>query len=51
MYHWDLPVSLQELGGWANPKIIEYFVNYSNFLFKTFGADVSNQHRCVCNML
>lgn len=40
IYHWDLPVCLQELGGWANPKIIEYFANYSDFLFKTFGADV-----------
>lgn len=48
MYHWDLPVSLQELGGWANPNIIEYFKNYADFLFKTFGSQVSNQHRCVC---
>uniref|UniRef100_A0A2H8TJA5 Lactase-phlorizin hydrolase n=1 Tax=Melanaphis sacchari TaxID=742174 RepID=A0A2H8TJA5_9HEMI len=40
MYHWDLPNCLQDLGGWANPNIIEYFVNYACFLFKTFGSQV-----------
>ncbi|XP_060850736.1 lactase/phlorizin hydrolase-like [Rhopalosiphum padi] len=40
MYHWDLPNILQNLGGWSNPNIIEYFVNYSDFLFRTFGSQV-----------
>jgi len=40
MYHWDLPNSLQNLGGWVNPYIIEYFVNYADFLFRTFGSQV-----------
>jgi len=40
MYHWDLPNSLQDLGGWSNPNIIGYFVNYADFLFRTFGSQV-----------
>ncbi|XP_027837389.2 lactase/phlorizin hydrolase-like [Aphis gossypii] len=40
MYHWDLPNILQDLGGWSNPNIIEYFVNYASFLFRTFGSKV-----------
>lgn len=41
MHHWDLPQSLQELGGWANPILVEYFSNYASFLFETFGEQVS----------
>ncbi|KAL4121990.1 hypothetical protein QTP88_014405 [Uroleucon formosanum] len=40
MYHWDLPNILQDLGGWSNPNIGEYFKNYANFLFKTFGSQI-----------
>ncbi|XP_025206928.1 lactase-phlorizin hydrolase-like [Melanaphis sacchari] len=40
MYHWDLPNCLQDLGGWSNPNIIEYFVNYASFIFRTFGSQV-----------
>jgi beta-glucosidase/6-phospho-beta-glucosidase/beta-galactosidase len=40
IYHWDLPNILQDLGGWSNPNIVEYFVNYANFVFKTFGKQV-----------
>ncbi|XP_050535529.1 myrosinase 1-like [Daktulosphaira vitifoliae] len=40
IYHWDLPESLQVLGGWANDNIIRYYVNYANFVFKTYGNKV-----------
>ncbi|XP_050532041.1 myrosinase 1-like isoform X2 [Daktulosphaira vitifoliae] len=40
IYHWDLPQSLQVLGGWANENIIRYYVNYANFVFKTYGNKV-----------
>ncbi|XP_050419975.1 lactase/phlorizin hydrolase-like [Adelges cooleyi] len=40
IYHWDLPQSLQKIGGWANSNIVRYFTNYCEFVFKTFGDKV-----------
>lgn len=37
LYHWDLPQKLQNIGGWANPLVTDYFANYAEFLFKEFG--------------
>lgn len=37
IYHWDLPLALQEAyGGWESREIIEDFVNYATVLFETF---------------
>lgn len=29
MHHYDLPQSLQDLGGWTNPIVAEYFMDYA----------------------
>lgn len=29
LYHWDLPESLHQRGGWTNPESVEWFANYA----------------------
>ncbi|KAH0621363.1 hypothetical protein JD844_022550 [Phrynosoma platyrhinos] len=40
LFHWDLPQTLQDLGGWQNESIISAFVDYASFCFGTFGDRV-----------
>jgi beta-glucosidase len=42
LYHWDLPQSLQDRGGWGNRQTADHFADYAATLFGALGDRVSH---------
>jgi beta-glucosidase len=42
LYHWDLPLTLQQKGGWANREIVSHFSDYVSFCINHFGDRVKH---------
>lgn len=40
MYHWDHPQEIEDMGGWTNEMIVDWFVDYARVLFQELGGSV-----------
>lgn len=40
LYHWDLPLALEERGGWLNRESATWFADYANLIATRFGDRV-----------
>ncbi len=40
LFHWDLPVALDDRGGWLNPDIADWFADYASILYRALGDRV-----------
>ncbi|WP_025689406.1 GH1 family beta-glucosidase [Paenibacillus zanthoxyli] len=52
LYHWDLPQSLQDSGGWENRETVDAFAAYADTLFRSLGGKIKkwltiNEPWCV----
>lgn len=45
LYHYDLPRYVQQLGGWTNPLVRDYFRAYADVVFAAYGDRVMILHR------
>lgn len=55
LFHYDMPKSISDLGGWTNAKIIEYFQHFARIVFDNFAHKVDiwvtiNQSDITCTL-
>ncbi|KAF2894139.1 hypothetical protein ILUMI_12035, partial [Ignelater luminosus] len=53
MFHWDTPQPLQDLGGFANELMVDWFEDYARVVYENFGDRVKmwltfNEPRQIC---
>ncbi len=41
LYHFDMPMALQEIGGWESKEVVDAYVNYAKTCFELFGDRVA----------
>ncbi|MBI2513119.1 MAG: beta-glucosidase [Opitutae bacterium] len=42
MFHWDLPQTLEDKGGWPTRQVADAFADYADTIVKTYGDRVKN---------
>ncbi len=42
LYHWDLPQTIEDFGGWTNREVVERFESYVDIATRAFGDKVKN---------
>lgn len=55
LYHWDLPYTLYQKGGWMNPDSVNWFAEYAEFVVKHFSDRVKyyftfNEPQCFIGL-
>ena len=40
LYHFDMPLAMQEIGGWLNKEVVEAYVEYAKTCFTLYGKKV-----------
>ena len=42
LFHFDMPIELQKIGGWENIKTVEYYADFAKTCFELFGDRVKH---------
>jgi beta-glucosidase len=42
LYHWDLPAALNDLGGWVNRDVAEWFADYATIMYRRLDGRVKS---------
>ncbi|XP_033222617.1 myrosinase 1-like [Belonocnema kinseyi] len=40
IYHWDHPQLIEDLGGWRNDRMVEWFADYARIVFRELGPKI-----------